>query len=126
MEFSRLEANYEEPTGRRETAYSIRGLQDWDQVYQTLEDCCREYLGDKGWAAKVKKGWRELSDNIGQAQQALNLVPDVSYITPIRGTINLLFEVCQIFKVYEIFILIYLPQRLSSEQVRPVRRFYRD
>ncbi|KAI3321465.1 hypothetical protein HD806DRAFT_502654 [Xylariaceae sp. AK1471] len=88
----RLGANHEEPKGRRETAYSIRGLKDWDQVYQKLEDCRRDYLDDKGWTKKVKRQWREFSENIGPVQEAWNLVPDIDYITPIRGTVDFLFE----------------------------------
>jgi hypothetical protein len=89
----RFEDSHEEPKDRRDTAYNIRGLQDWDHVYEKLELCRRDYLDDKGWTKKVKKNWRVFSENIGPVQEAWSLVPDVDYITPIRGMVDFLFEV---------------------------------
>ncbi|KAI1351128.1 hypothetical protein F5Y01DRAFT_304971 [Xylaria sp. FL0043] len=88
----RLKANYEEPKNRRDTAYNIRDLKNWDEVYHQLESCRERYLDDHGWANKVKRGWRTFSENIGPVQEAWNLVPDVDYLTPVRGAVDLLFD----------------------------------
>lgn len=90
---SKLAKTYAEPKGRYGNEHSIRDLEDWDQVYQLLENCREKYLGNKGWSKNVKKGWRHFTDNIGPLQQAWNLVPDIDYITPIRGTVEFLMDV---------------------------------
>ncbi|EMR62864.1 hypothetical protein UCREL1_10194 [Eutypa lata UCREL1] len=89
---SKLAKTYVEPKGRYGNEHSIRDLEDWDQVYQLLENCREKYLGNKGWSKNVKKGWRHFTDNIGPLQQAWNLVPDIDYITPIRGTVEFLMD----------------------------------
>ncbi|KAI0419657.1 hypothetical protein F5X98DRAFT_384420 [Xylaria grammica] len=88
----RLRMNHEEPEGRRDTLYSIRESETWDEAYDRLETCRTKYLDDKGWTKKVKREWRAFSDNIGPIQEAWKLVPDVDYITPIRGAVEFIFE----------------------------------
>ncbi|RWA08727.1 hypothetical protein EKO27_g6380 [Xylaria grammica] len=88
----RLRMNREEPEGRRDTLYSIRDSETWDDAYDRLEACRAKYLDDKGWTKKVKREWRAFSDNIGPIQEAWKLVPDVDYITPIRGAVEFIFE----------------------------------
>ncbi|KAI0139370.1 hypothetical protein F4776DRAFT_662329 [Hypoxylon sp. NC0597] len=86
-----LEA-FEEPKNRRDIGYSIRGLRNWDEVYHQLESCYIAYMDDTGLRKKVQKGWREFADRIGPLQQAWKLVPDIDYMTPIRGTLEFLMD----------------------------------
>ncbi|KAI0427785.1 hypothetical protein F5Y09DRAFT_350194 [Xylaria sp. FL1042] len=88
----RLQESYEEPKGRRDTVYNIRDLKSWDEVYYQLESCRERYLDDHGWTNKVKRGWRTFSENIGPVQETWNLVPDVDYLTPIRGAVDFLLD----------------------------------
>ncbi|KAI1086211.1 hypothetical protein F5B19DRAFT_176379 [Rostrohypoxylon terebratum] len=78
---SRLEEAFDEPKHRHDSGYSIRGLRDWDQVYQRLEDCFKNYVDDSGLIRTVKKGWRGFSDRIGPLQEAWKLMPDIDYLT---------------------------------------------
>ncbi|KAI1458495.1 hypothetical protein F4805DRAFT_466845 [Annulohypoxylon moriforme] len=92
ISMSRLEEAFEEPKNRYDSGYSIRGLQNWDQVYQKLEDCFKTYVDDTGLIRKVKKSWRQFADRIGPIQEAWKLVPDIDYLTPIRGTLEFLMD----------------------------------
>jgi hypothetical protein len=90
----RLTKNTEEHKDREIDGYSIRSLTGWDHVYQVLERCHQEYVDDTSWTKKVKKGWRTFSDNAAvPGQNALKLVPDIYFLTPVRGTIDILFDV---------------------------------
>ncbi|KAI1365429.1 hypothetical protein F5Y08DRAFT_304071 [Xylaria arbuscula] len=86
----RLE-KYEVPKSRHSN-YNIRGLGSWDEIYSQLETCREEYLDDQGWAKKVKRQWRTFSENIEPLQAAWNLVPDVDYLTPIRGIVDCVID----------------------------------
>ncbi|KAI0896090.1 hypothetical protein F4806DRAFT_466191 [Annulohypoxylon nitens] len=88
----RLKEGFDEPKNRHDSGYSIRGLGNWDQVYQTLEDCYNSYMDDNSLIKKVKKGWREFTDRIGPIQEAWRLVPDVDYLTPVRGTLEFIID----------------------------------
>lgn len=88
----KLEKGFEEPKGRRATGYSIRGMADWDQVYQQVESCREKYLNG-GLYIAVKKGWRQFADNIGPLQESMKLIPDVDYVTPVRGTLEFIVDV---------------------------------
>ncbi|KAI2606539.1 hypothetical protein GGR54DRAFT_436977 [Hypoxylon sp. NC1633] len=88
----RFEKTSQEPKHRSDSGYSIRGLDDWDQVYEKLESCRGKYLNDEGLIKKVKKGWRKFTDNIGPLQEAWKLVPDIDYVTPVRGTVEFLMD----------------------------------
>ncbi|KAI0834647.1 hypothetical protein F5Y06DRAFT_306684 [Hypoxylon sp. FL0890] len=89
---ARFEKTFEEPKNRRDIGYSIRGLGNWDQVYRQLESCYTKYMDDTGLGKKVQKGWREFADKIDPIRQAWKLVPDIDYITPIRGTLQFLMD----------------------------------
>ncbi|XDG02435.1 hypothetical protein ABKA04_002050 [Annulohypoxylon sp. FPYF3050] len=88
----KLEQEFDEPKDRHDSGYSIRGLDNWDQVYQKLEDCFKKYVDETGITKKVKKGWREFSDRIGPLQEAWKLVPDIDYLTPVRGTLEFIMD----------------------------------
>ncbi|KAI0520974.1 hypothetical protein F5B22DRAFT_634829 [Xylaria bambusicola] len=83
---------YKEPKGRQSTTYNIRDLDSWDEIYSQLETCRVRYLDDQGWSKKVKRGWRKFSENIGPVQASWNLVPDIDYLTPIRGVVDCVFD----------------------------------
>lgn len=89
----KLEEEFEEPKNRPGSNYSIRGLDNWDQVYQKLEDCFKKYIDETGIVRRAKKGWQEFSDRIGPLQEAWKLVPDIDYLTPIRGTLEFIIDV---------------------------------
>lgn len=90
----RLKAKSAEPEGREAAGCSIRGLTDWRQVYQVLERCHQLYIDDSSWTKKFKKGFRSFSDHGAvPMQNAWQMIPDVSYISPVRGTIDILFDV---------------------------------
>jgi hypothetical protein len=82
-----------EPDRRAGTPHSIRSSTDWDQVFQRLLTCRNEYTDDTGWQRKVRRKWRQFADNIVPAQQIWQYIPDISYITPVKGTVELLLEV---------------------------------
>lgn len=83
---------HEESKGRHQN-YNIRGLGTWDEIYSQLEACRERYLYDQGWTKKVKRQWRTFTENMEPIQAAWNLVPDVDYLTPIRGVVDCIFEV---------------------------------
>ncbi|KAK5635721.1 hypothetical protein RRF57_011433 [Xylaria bambusicola] len=82
----------EVPKGRKSTAYNIRDLESWDEIYSQLETCRMKYLDDQGWPKKVKRGWRKFSENIGPVQASWDLIPDIDYLTPIRGVVDCVFD----------------------------------
>ncbi|KAI0180411.1 hypothetical protein GGR52DRAFT_531179 [Hypoxylon sp. FL1284] len=87
----RLQEKFDEPKDRRATGYNIRGMEDWDQVYQQVERCREKYLSGS-LSLNVKKGWRKFADNIGPLQESLKLIPDVDYVTPVRGTLEFIVD----------------------------------
>ncbi|KAI2463777.1 hypothetical protein F4781DRAFT_415463 [Annulohypoxylon bovei var. microspora] len=89
---SRLEEEFDESNNRHDASYNIRGLKDWDQVYQKLESCFKNYVDDTGLIKKVKRGWRGFADQIGPMQEVWKLVPDIDYLTPIRGTLEFIMD----------------------------------
>ncbi|XXH04743.1 hypothetical protein Hte_011165 [Hypoxylon texense] len=88
---NKLEKGFEEPKGRRVTGYSIRGMTDWDQVYQQVESCRERYLNG-GLYIAVKRGWRQFADSLGPLQESMKLIPDVDYVTPVRGTLEFIVD----------------------------------
>ncbi|KAH7310891.1 hypothetical protein B0I35DRAFT_439852 [Stachybotrys elegans] len=90
----RLQDSGVEPEGRKAVGCSIRELADWDQVYKVLERCHMEYIDDKSWAGKIKKGWRSFADNDAATLQNASqlLIPDVEYVSPVKATIDILLD----------------------------------
>ncbi|KAI1777841.1 hypothetical protein F4818DRAFT_327034 [Hypoxylon cercidicola] len=88
---NRLKGRVEEPKGRHASGYSIREMKDWSQVYQLVEGCQEKYLNG-GRSVTVKRGFRRFADNIGPLQESFKLIPDVDYVTPVRGTLGFIMD----------------------------------
>lgn len=83
-----------EPEALVQSGIGIRNEQDWTSVFDKLETARQVYSNvDKGFKAKFKNIYRTLADRA--VQPLLNitgLVPDVEYITPVLGIIEILLE----------------------------------
>ncbi|KAI6080627.1 hypothetical protein F4821DRAFT_273721 [Hypoxylon rubiginosum] len=86
-----LKEKFEEPKDRCATGYSIRDMKDWTEVYEVVENCRDKYLNG-GQSMIMKRGLRWFADNITPFQESLKLIPDVDYVSPVRGTLGFIMD----------------------------------
>ncbi|KAI1733498.1 hypothetical protein F4680DRAFT_454909 [Xylaria scruposa] len=82
----------EEPNGRSESGYSIRTLGTWGAVYATLQDAQTAYENPTGARRRVRKGLRWAMKHSQPLEQALSLVPEVDYISPVTGILGIVIK----------------------------------
>ncbi|KAI0470355.1 hypothetical protein F4859DRAFT_486496 [Xylaria cf. heliscus] len=81
-----------EPNGRPETGFSIRTLDTWDAVHTTLQDAQITYENPTGTRGVVKKGFRRALKHSQPLEQVLSLVPDIDYISPVTGILEIVIR----------------------------------
>lgn len=76
--------------------HSIRNKSKWTDVYDQLEGAKQGYCNiDKGFRAGFRKVYRKFADHAATPLQgAVNFVPDIDYVTPVLGAVQILLEVC--------------------------------
>jgi len=72
--------------------YDIRDKPDWAAVYDELQRAKTVYDG-KGASRHVKKGLRVFFDKVRIVRPALNLLPDVEYLSPVVGALQVVLDV---------------------------------
>ncbi|KAH8788350.1 hypothetical protein F5883DRAFT_531837 [Diaporthe sp. PMI_573] len=85
-----------QPKGRAATIFDIRNKQDWETIYDTLEQARNKYQskgGPVGWLRKVR---REGADNLAPVgvlvKTASKMAPSDPYATPILGAVEILLD----------------------------------
>jgi hypothetical protein len=74
--------------------YAIRNLDSWADIYKRLQDAGDVYDGTKSKASsRTKKGYRFLADKSHVGQQIAGLLPDETYVTPVKTAIEVLVNV---------------------------------
>lgn len=91
---NRLISTSPEPSGRSKSEYSIRqGKNDWNAVYNALENAKAKYEQSN----KVAGMLRKTGENIAPVAQALkiasNMDPGSPYSTPVLGAVNIFLDV---------------------------------
>lgn len=88
-----------QPKGRTATIFDIRNKQDWETIYDTLEQARDKYQsegGPVGWLRKVR---RKGADNLAPVgvlvKTASKMAPNDPYATPILGAVEVLLDVRQ-------------------------------
>jgi len=72
--------------------YDIRDKPGWAAVYDELQRAKTVYDG-KGSSRHVKKGLRVFFDKVRVVRPALNLLPDVEYLSPVVGALQVILDV---------------------------------
>ncbi|KAL7946924.1 hypothetical protein V8C42DRAFT_319187 [Trichoderma barbatum] len=90
---NRLISTSQEPSGRAKTEYSIRqGKNDWNAVYDTLENARAKYEQSN----RITGLLRKTSENIAPVTQILkvasNIDPGNPYSTPILGAVSIFLD----------------------------------
>jgi hypothetical protein len=75
--------------------YSIRDADGWPHVYGQLQKAREYYDGEKKghWGRRYKRATRWIVDHTAPASQAIRLVPNVDYISPVLAAIEVVIEV---------------------------------
>ncbi|KAI0907574.1 hypothetical protein F4823DRAFT_602606 [Ustulina deusta] len=81
-----------EPEGRPESGRSIRTLQSWNAVYMTLKDAQTANESSDGVRGMVKKGFHRVIKYSQPLEQVLSLVPDIDYVSPVTGTLEIVIK----------------------------------
>lgn len=82
-----------EPEKRSRTRYHIREEQRWDAVYDKLWAARAKYTRSSGLGGKLKSVRRKLADNIQIVAGIMKFIPDVDYVTPVLGVVEILLDV---------------------------------
>ncbi|KAF7556378.1 hypothetical protein G7Z17_g1417 [Cylindrodendrum hubeiense] len=85
-----------EPKGRSKTEFSIRNEDDWDAIYEKLEQARTKYQNEGGKVGWLRKVRRKAADHVAPgaeiAKNVGKLVPDNPYSTPIAGAVQVLLD----------------------------------
>lgn len=84
-----------EPKQRDKSGYSIRTQTTWDGVNEQLHKAREVYDGTKqGFRGRCKRVFRKIGENtVEPAQNIIRLVPDIDYVSPVLGAVQLLLSV---------------------------------
>ncbi|KAF7537319.1 hypothetical protein G7054_g3821 [Neopestalotiopsis clavispora] len=82
--------NPSEPKGRGTTEFSIRGLRQWDDIHIRLRNAQEAYEQLKGVRGNLVKGLRKVAEHADLAQQAVSLVPNIDYLSPVVGALKII------------------------------------
>lgn len=84
-----------EPKQRDKSGYSIRSQTTWDGVNEQLHNAREVYDGTKqGFRGRCKRVFRKIGDNTAEpAQNIIRVIPDIDYVSPILGAVQLLLNV---------------------------------
>jgi hypothetical protein len=84
-----------EPKQRDKSGYSIRAQTTWDGVNEQLHKAREVYDGTKqGFRGRCKRVFRKIGDNTAEpAQNIIKVIPDIDYVSPILGAVQLLLNV---------------------------------
>lgn len=76
--------------------YAIRNLDSWTEIYKRLQDAKDVYNGTKSkvWG-RTKKGYRFLADKSDVLKQTAGILPDGTYVTPVKTAIEVLVDIVQ-------------------------------
>ena len=87
-----------EPEALIKSGLGIRNEKDWTSVFDKLEIAKQGYSNvDVGFKAKFRNVYRAIADTAVQPlMNVTKLVPDVEYITPVLGIIEILLEAAMI------------------------------
>ena len=87
---------YPEPKGEVRAAYSIRHAENWEIVYAQLQLAREAYDGTKkGVWGRVKNASRSVADRAGSVARIGKFIPEGSFTTPIRASVEVLLDVRQ-------------------------------
>ncbi|KAK3360349.1 hypothetical protein B0T25DRAFT_128413 [Lasiosphaeria hispida] len=82
-----------EPPALVKLNFRIRDQRDWSGVFDQLERAKQEYSNvEKGFKAGFRRVYRSMADKVQPLIGVANLVPDVDYITPVLGAVQVLLE----------------------------------
>jgi len=82
-----------EPKGRSKTPFSIRVKDNWDDIYGRLEAARTLYKNQTGFGGWLRKVRRKAADNIQPVIGVTSFVPDLDYVTPVLGAVEVLLDV---------------------------------
>ncbi|KAH8746441.1 hypothetical protein F5882DRAFT_471415 [Hyaloscypha sp. PMI_1271] len=84
-------ARIKEPKGRS-IEYNIRNKDNWDDIYGALEAARKHYTAKTGYGGRLRKVWRKAADNIQPLIEGAKFVPDIDYVTPVLGAVEVLLD----------------------------------
>ena len=86
---------YPEPKGELRTVYSIRHAENWEMVYSQLQLAREAYDGTKkgAWGRRMKNASRSVADRAGSVARVAKFIPEGSFTTPIRASVEVLLDV---------------------------------
>ncbi|KAI1298816.1 hypothetical protein F5Y03DRAFT_367124 [Xylaria venustula] len=81
-----------EPEGRLQKGSSIRSKTNWGEVLEVLEEAATAYTMKAGFKGAVKRAKGFIEDRVNTLDRGLHVVPDISYVKPILGTLTFILE----------------------------------
>ncbi|RYP33773.1 hypothetical protein DL767_004640 [Monosporascus sp. MG133] len=90
-------ANPTEPKKLQEKPqYRIRSMKNWNAIYARLQTARETFDSTKsGFWGRFKKGYRNLADKSGIAQQTLKLVPDLAIVSPVKAALEVILDAAE-------------------------------
>ncbi|KUI60968.1 hypothetical protein VP1G_08146 [Cytospora mali] len=84
----------DEPESIVKLKYSIRDKKDWTGVFEQLETAKKQYCKeDQGFKPVFRKVYRKFAEHVAQPLLGVSkFVPDVDYVTPVLGAVQVLLE----------------------------------
>jgi hypothetical protein len=77
----------------RPDVYNIRKQKNWDDVYHCLNTARSHYLTKTGIRGRLIHVWRKAADNVQPLTQVVKFVPDIDYVTPVLGAVEVILDV---------------------------------
>ncbi|KAI1268649.1 hypothetical protein F5Y18DRAFT_424011 [Xylariaceae sp. FL1019] len=82
----------QEPKGRAENGCCIRLAENWEAVFAILQTAQEKYETPNGTRGNIKKRFRGVMKHTQPLAQIVALIPDVDYISPVVGTLDIIMK----------------------------------
>ncbi|KAK3371796.1 hypothetical protein B0T24DRAFT_680811 [Lasiosphaeria ovina] len=89
---AKFKVTVEAPEKRSETGFDIREENTWDGMYEKLRLARAQYTDKTGLGGFLKRVCRKVTDNTQILRGIIQFVPDIDYVTPVLGAVEIILE----------------------------------